>query len=178
MVWLPDAMQSSILDIKVQACTASLWQPTWHACILFSILTIIWLTSQKQRCSIKIPTPGIKHGNNAGLHWTLSQTSWLSANQTKPFCLYVQSGKDLTKSSPQLQGIFQHPGWQHFVQERLRQAEVLAPIASTTSQATASTSKKQHAIISGQASASHHASTSHHASMPMRRKRRKMIRAL
>lgn len=39
---------------------------------------------QKQRCLIKIPTPGIKHGDNAGLHWKLTQTSWLSANRTKP----------------------------------------------------------------------------------------------
>ncbi len=54
----------------------------------------------------------------------------------RAFCLFVLSGKDLqtlAKSSPQLQGIFQHPGWQHFVEERLQHAKVLNPIASSTS---------------------------------------------
>ena len=109
--------------------------------------------------------------------WSTLETFTNQLAECQPdraFCLYVQSGKDLQtliKSSPQLQGIFQHRGWQH-VHGRLRQAELLAPIASTTSQATASTSTKQHAIISGQVSASHH------ASMPKRRKRRKVIKAL
>ena len=91
------------------------------------------------------------------------------------FCLYMHSGKDLqtmTKSSPPLQGIFQHPGWQHFVQERLQQAEMLNPIASTTSQAAVSTSAEQPAIISDQASASDQ------ASMPRCRKRCRMTKAL
>lgn len=88
----------------------------------------------------------------------------------RAFCLYIHSGKDshtLTKSSPQLQGIFQRPGWEREVQQRLQKAGVPAPNASTTSQASATASTDQHA----------NTSASDHASMPKRRKRRKVATA-
>ena len=43
-VWLPKAMQSSTLhckDNRFQACTAYLWQPTWHAACYFRFLPAI-----------------------------------------------------------------------------------------------------------------------------------------